>query len=80
QGTSIGEDCMLLLKGPDQGSIFRVKMQRAQWESEIMACFCGVNEGLLRCSKCKIVAYCSPAHQRSDWPKHKTRCFKPLFD
>ncbi len=48
---------MLLLKGPDQGSIFRVNMQRAQWESEIVACFCGVNEGLLRCSKCKIVAY-----------------------
>ncbi|KAF9025807.1 hypothetical protein BDZ89DRAFT_1040365 [Hymenopellis radicata] len=79
-GRPIAEECMLLLKGTDQGAMFRVKMQRAQWESEIAACFCGVNEGLLRCSKCKIVAYCSPAHQHSDWPKHKKRCFKPSFD
>eukprot|EP00753_Platysulcus_tardus_P006720 PLAT14492.1.p1 GENE.PLAT14492.1~~PLAT14492.1.p1 ORF type:complete len:353 (+),score=130.45 PLAT14492.1:78-1136(+) len=41
-----------------------------------MSCFvCGVQlEELLRCSRCKSVVYCSPAHQLEDWPHHKKLC------
>jgi hypothetical protein len=30
--------------------------------------------GMLRCSKCKSVRYCSRECQRSDWKQHKERC------
>ncbi|KAF8895641.1 hypothetical protein BD779DRAFT_1434288 [Infundibulicybe gibba] len=30
------------------------------------------------CSKCKLVKYCSPEHQRKDWEEHKRVCTKPL--
>lgn len=29
---------------------------------------------LLACSRCKTVAYCSPACQKSDWKRHKPTC------
>lgn len=35
---------------------------------------CGSGENLLRCSRCKITHYCSRAHQKQDWKKHKTAC------
>lgn len=28
------------------------------------------------CSKCKLVKYCSPEHQRNDWEEHKRVCVK----
>jgi len=28
------------------------------------------------CSKCKLVKYCSPEHQRKDWEEHKRVCVK----
>jgi hypothetical protein len=34
---------------------------------------CGVR-GSLKCSACKSVAYCSKAHQKSDWKTHKAFC------
>jgi len=34
------------------------------------------NEKLLRCSQCKCVFYCSREHQKIDWKKHKSQCFK----
>lgn len=30
------------------------------------------------CSKCKLVKYCSPEHQRKDWDEHRRVCTKPL--
>lgn len=33
------------------------------------------NSGQL-CSKCKLVKYCSPEHQRKDWDNHKRMCVK----
>ena len=27
-----------------------------------------------QCSRCKSVSYCSPAHQKADWPGHKVQC------
>ncbi|KAG8156976.1 hypothetical protein KVR01_013198 [Diaporthe batatas] len=35
---------------------------------------CGSRSGLLRCSGCQLVYFCSSAHQRSHWKKHKTPC------
>lgn len=34
-----------------------------------------VNHGQL-CSKCKLVKYCSPEHQRMDWEEHKRVCVR----
>lgn len=31
----------------------------------------------LVCSKCKLVKYCSPEHQRKDWDEHRRVCTKP---
>lgn len=31
------------------------------------------------CSKCKLVKYCSPEHQRKDWDEHRRVCVKPLL-
>ena len=34
----------------------------------------------LVCSRCKLVKYCSPDHQRLDWDEHKRVCSKPADD
>jgi hypothetical protein len=31
------------------------------------------------CSKCRLVKYCSPEHQREDWEEHRRVCVKPLI-
>lgn len=31
----------------------------------------------LVCSKCRLVKYCSPGHQRKDWDEHRRVCAKP---
>ncbi|KJA27482.1 hypothetical protein HYPSUDRAFT_35381 [Hypholoma sublateritium FD-334 SS-4] len=36
---------------------------------------CGKNTGQI-CSKCKLVKYCSPEHQKKDWDEHKRVCVK----
>jgi hypothetical protein len=28
------------------------------------------------CSKCKLVKYCSPEHQKKDWDEHRRVCVK----
>jgi len=38
---------------------------------------CGMNKaGLLLCSGCRSVRYCSEAHQKADWRHHKAQCKK----
>lgn len=27
-----------------------------------------------RCAKCKLISYCSKAHQKFDWPEHRDEC------
>lgn len=39
---------------------------------------CGRGFSGLICSRCKLVKYCSPEHQRFDWEEHKRVCVKPL--
>lgn len=34
----------------------------------------------LACSRCKLVKYCSTAHQKLDWEEHKRVCVKPLSE
>ena len=34
----------------------------------------GDGKKLLRCAGCRAFAYCGPAHQRDDWPRHKAEC------
>jgi hypothetical protein len=45
---------------------------------EVLCTRCGESgaTGMLRCSKCKSVRYCSRECQRSDWKQHKLRCKK----
>ncbi|EJD40515.1 hypothetical protein AURDEDRAFT_69933 [Auricularia subglabra TFB-10046 SS5] len=38
---------------------------------------CNVSSGLIRCSRCKEVKYCSEQHQKYDWGIHKLVCEKP---
>ncbi|PVH99201.1 hypothetical protein DM02DRAFT_594753 [Periconia macrospinosa] len=37
---------------------------------------CTQQENLSRCSRCLVVQYCSPAHQKEDWSSHKSICAK----
>jgi hypothetical protein len=37
---------------------------------------CCYNIGIMICSRCKIIKYCSKQCQREDWKRHKTECFK----
>jgi hypoxia-inducible factor (prolyl hydroxylase) len=41
---------------------------------------CGLTEGVLVCSRCKCVYYCSKAHQALHFKKHKTFCIKNRVD
>lgn len=35
---------------------------------------CLVRSNLMRCGGCRAVMYCTPQHQRADWPRHKNQC------
>jgi hypothetical protein len=35
---------------------------------------------LLRCGTCRAACYCSAAHQREDWRRHKCECSAPPGD
>lgn len=49
--------------------------------SDLTACAsCPNTEKLKQCSRCKTVAYCSPACQRAHWQTHKPSChFKVII-
>ncbi|GFO32264.1 Egl nine [Plakobranchus ocellatus] len=40
----------------------------------IMCAVCNSFTPLKRCSRCKVVFYCSREHQKADWIHHKTEC------
>lgn len=53
---------MKLLQSRNEEVLFRSSMHLAGWEAELRSCYCGAKtcadgSKLLRCSKCKIVAY-----------------------
>ena len=37
---------------------------------------CCKKDGIMICSRCKIIKYCSKECQVADWKRHKTECFK----
>ena len=37
-----------------------------------------VINGGMTCGKCKLVKYCSAAHQRDDWSEHKRVCVRSI--
>ena len=39
---------------------------------------CSTNKQMDRCSRCKVSRYCSAAHQKDDWTRHKQCCKKLL--
>jgi hypothetical protein len=40
-----------------------------------MSCrICGKTEGIMKCARCKLAAYCGKEHQKADWKVHKTSC------
>jgi hypothetical protein len=39
---------------------------------------CGTEEGTKKCTKCRVVSYCSKEHQKADWKKHKDLCYVNL--
>eukprot|EP00039_Didymoeca_costata_P029706 m.25992 g.25992 ORF g.25992 m.25992 type:complete len:189 (-) comp7756_c0_seq2:113-679(-) len=41
---------------------------------------CGAQSFLKKCSRCKYIQYCSAAHQKLDWKKHKKECQPPKDD
>lgn len=42
--------------------------RRCEWRG------CGEEGALKRCAKCEMVMYCSAAHQKADWKRHKREC------
>nr|CAD7574979.1 unnamed protein product [Timema californicum] len=49
--------------------------------NSVLCCaVCGTSERLLRCSRCRIVYYCSKEHQTEHWRRHKVSCGKSLID
>lgn len=47
--------------------------QMRQFQHQCRICFVGP-PGLRRCSRCQVAYYCSEAHQRLDWKKHRLEC------
>jgi len=41
---------------------------------EVVGCTITEIAALSSCAQCKCVSYCSLAHQKQDWPRHKTEC------
>ena len=48
------------------------------WEEERDVGVMGACERRSKCSRCKMVWYCSRACQVKDWPKHKAVCAKAV--
>ena len=45
--------------------------------SEGSVCYAEARFAGLICSRCKLVKYCSPEHQKLDWEEHRRVCVKP---
>lgn len=47
-----------------------------QIDQSVICVVCNKTDKLLRCSRCKVVFYCTKEHQRRDWKRHKEFCTK----
>lgn len=43
----------------------------------VMCQVCGQVDGVKRCARCGVVAYCGKEHQVADWKTHKRICKAP---
>ena len=64
---------------------------KQQWRETVKGCqrqpqpgctarpcqLCGKISAARRCSRCRVIAYCSPTCQKADWPCHKKACRAP---
>ncbi|RLU16882.1 hypothetical protein DMN91_010951 [Ooceraea biroi] len=42
--------------------------------AQVICVICNKSDKLLRCSRCKVVFYCTKEHQRLDWKRHREFC------
>lgn len=42
--------------------------------AQVICAVCNRSDKLLRCSRCKVVFYCTKEHQRRDWKRHREFC------
>lgn len=42
--------------------------------AEVICAVCNKTDKLSRCSRCKVVFYCTKEHQRRDWKRHREFC------
>ncbi|KAL7413483.1 hypothetical protein BDY24DRAFT_388683 [Mrakia frigida] len=64
---------------PGTTSLGRWKTCHALMEGVVKeeTCVDGTSEDMLMCGRCQTVRYCSHAHQKEHWKKHKSVCFAP---
>ncbi|XP_074640975.1 egl nine homolog 1-like [Tubulanus polymorphus] len=56
-----------------------VNMDRVRDTRKVRVCgYCGADDYLMLCSRCKNAWYCCKEHQRVHWKDHKKLCFLPL--
>ena len=59
-----------------QKPVISVKQPNEE-ESDIQFCFFCNKKAEFRCGLCLQATYCTPEHQKADWPSHKRRCVRP---
>lgn len=42
--------------------------------SNAVCSWCGAQDAVLRCARCRSARFCTPACQRASWPKHREAC------
>lgn len=53
-------------------------LQMTSWFTTVIYCkICTKVDGIKKCGRCQVVAYCGKAHQRLDWAVHKAGCVAP---
>ena len=66
------------MKGKFQDHLFLPQLAKSQAPQCLLASggcrYCGRTVSLLSCGKCRIMKYCSKAHQKADWKYHKKLC------
>lgn len=58
--------------------VLQETLKRTSWFTTAMGCkVCAKVDGVMKCGRCQVVAYCGKAHQKVDWAAHKAGCIAP---